>query len=99
MDLKLIDYSDKCIAVVGDTAAIKDQLKDIGGRFNPSLKIDGRRMAGDLVPVGDGRGRMRRGLQVTAAGGGRIRQALPVIRCRSATVAQDPPGLAGGAGW
>ena len=45
-DLKLIDYSDKCIAVVGDTAAIKDQLKDIGGRFNPSLKIDGRRMAG-----------------------------------------------------
>lgn len=46
LELKLIDYSDKCIAVVGDTAAIKDKLKDIGGRFNPSLKIDGRRMAG-----------------------------------------------------
>ena len=98
MDLKLIDYSDKCIAVVGDTAAIKDQLKDIGGRFNPSLKIDGRRMAGDLVPVGDGRGRMRRGLQVTAAGGGRIRRAWPVIWCRSATAAQDAPGPTGDGG-
>jgi hypothetical protein len=35
--LELIDYSDKAIALIGDTKAIKEQLKALGGRFNPRL--------------------------------------------------------------
>lgn len=33
-DIKIIDYSDKAIAVIGDTKPIKDSLKSLGGRFN-----------------------------------------------------------------
>ena len=35
--VQIIDYSEKAIAVVGDTRAIKDTLKTIGGRFNSHL--------------------------------------------------------------
>lgn len=35
--VQIIDYSDKAIAVVGDTRAIKDTLKALGGRFNSRL--------------------------------------------------------------
>ena len=31
---QIINYSDKAIAVIGDTKAIKDSLKELGGRFN-----------------------------------------------------------------
>ena len=34
---QIIDYSEKAIAVVGDTRDIKDKLKELGGRFNPRL--------------------------------------------------------------
>ena len=34
---QVIDYSEKAIAVVGDTRDIKDKLKALGGRFNPRL--------------------------------------------------------------
>lgn len=34
---QVIDYSEKAIAVVGDTRDIKDKLKALGGRFNPKL--------------------------------------------------------------
>lgn len=34
---QIIDYSEKALAVVGDTRDIKDKLKDLGGRFNPRL--------------------------------------------------------------
>lgn len=33
-DIQIIDYSEKAIAVIGDTKRIKDQLKALGGRFN-----------------------------------------------------------------
>lgn len=36
-NFKIIDYSEKSIAVVGDTKDIKDSLKKIGGVFNPRL--------------------------------------------------------------
>ena len=36
-EFKIIDYSEKAIALVGDTRSIKDQLKKLGGRFNPRL--------------------------------------------------------------
>lgn len=44
--LEIVDYSEKAIAVFGDTKAIKDQLKDLGGRFNPALNYDGEKRAG-----------------------------------------------------
>lgn len=34
---QIIDYSEKAIAVLGDTKIIKDQLKNLGGRFNAHL--------------------------------------------------------------
>jgi len=37
MTLKVIDYNDKCIVVVGETKAIKDELKSHGSKFNPYL--------------------------------------------------------------
>ena len=36
-NIKLIDYSDKAIADIGDTRAIKETLKSLGGRYNPHL--------------------------------------------------------------
>lgn len=35
--LRIVNYSEKSVAVVGDTRKIKEQLKSIGGRFNPRL--------------------------------------------------------------
>lgn len=34
---QIIDYSEKAVAVMGDTRDIKDKLKELGGRFNPRL--------------------------------------------------------------
>lgn len=36
-DLRIVDYSEKAFAVVGETKAIKDDLKKLGGRFNAKL--------------------------------------------------------------
>ena len=36
-DLRMVDYSEKAVAVVGDTKAVKDLLKSMGGRFNARL--------------------------------------------------------------
>ena len=33
-NIEIIDYSEKAIAVIGDTKPIKDELKALGGRFN-----------------------------------------------------------------
>lgn len=45
-NLKIVDYSEKAIAVFGDTKSIKEQLKELGGRFNPSLNYNGEKRAG-----------------------------------------------------
>ena len=44
--LEIVDYSEKAVVVFGDTKAIKDQLKELGGRFNPALKHNGEKRAG-----------------------------------------------------
>lgn len=44
--IEVVDYSEKAIAVFGDTKAIKDQLKELGGRFNPALNYNGEKRAG-----------------------------------------------------
>lgn len=44
--LEIVDYSEKAIAVFGDTKAIKDELKKLGGKFNPALKHNGEKRVG-----------------------------------------------------
>lgn len=44
--LEIVDYSEKAIVVFGDTKAIKEQLKEMGGRFNPFLNYNGEKRAG-----------------------------------------------------
>jgi hypothetical protein len=45
-DFIIVDYSEKALAVFGDTKAVKDQLKALGGRFNPKLTHEGQKKAG-----------------------------------------------------
>jgi hypothetical protein len=45
-DFVIVDYSEKALAVFGDTRAIKDQLKTLGGRFNPKLTHNEKKQAG-----------------------------------------------------
>ena len=45
-DFLIVDYSEKALAVFGDTRPIKDQLKALGGRFNPKLNHEGGKRAG-----------------------------------------------------
>jgi ribonuclease BN (tRNA processing enzyme) len=45
-DFIIVDYSEKAIAVFGDTRAVKDQLKAADGRFNPNLTHEGGKKAG-----------------------------------------------------
>ena len=42
----LVEYSAKAVAVFGETRAIKDELKAMGGRFNSHLTFNGKRLAG-----------------------------------------------------
>ena len=42
----IVPYSEKAIAVFGDTKPIKDKLMALGGRFNASLTLDGAKKAG-----------------------------------------------------
>lgn len=44
--VEVVDYSEKAIAVFGDTKAVKEQLKELGGRFNPALKYNGEKRSG-----------------------------------------------------
>jgi len=36
-EVQIVDYSEKSIAVIGDTKPIKEQLKELGGKFNIRL--------------------------------------------------------------
>ena len=49
-DFILVDYSEKAIALFGDTKPIKDALSDLGGRFNGRLTHDGQKRAGWIFP-------------------------------------------------
>jgi hypothetical protein len=42
----IVDYSEKSVAIFGDTKAIKEQLAALGGRFNMCLTLNGHRQAG-----------------------------------------------------
>lgn len=45
-EFTLVDYSEKSVAVFGDTKAIKEQLAALGGRFNKYLTQNGQKCAG-----------------------------------------------------
>jgi hypothetical protein len=45
-DYIIVDYSEKALAVFGDTRPVKDDLKALGGRFNPKLSYNGGKNAG-----------------------------------------------------
>lgn len=49
-DFTLVDYSEKSVAVFGDTKAIKEQLAALGGRFNKYLTQNGKKCAGWVFP-------------------------------------------------
>lgn len=44
--VRIVAYSDRALAVVGDTKPLRDTLKSLGGRFNAGLTVDGVRRAG-----------------------------------------------------
>ena len=46
INVQVIDYSERALIVIGDTKQIKDQLKELGGRFNRYLKHDNKQVAG-----------------------------------------------------
>lgn len=48
--VEIVDYSERAIAVFGDTKPMKDKLKALGGRFNPFLMNSGEKMAGWIFP-------------------------------------------------
>ncbi len=46
----MVEYSDKAVAVFGDTKTIKDELRAMGGRFNARLTFNGEKLAGWIFP-------------------------------------------------
>ena len=48
-NIEIIDYSDRAIAVIGDTYSIKDQLKELGARWNSGLTINGKKTKGWIL--------------------------------------------------
>lgn len=46
----LVEYSEKALAVFGETKQIKDELSAMGGRFNSRLTINGKKIAGWIFP-------------------------------------------------
>ena len=49
-DIRIVDYSDKAIAVIGGTYEIKEEFKEIGARFNKFLKVNGKIVPGWILP-------------------------------------------------
>ncbi len=46
LHFEIVDYSEKAIALFGDTREIKELLKAMGGKFNPRLTYNGGKKAG-----------------------------------------------------
>ena len=46
LNLEIVEYSEKAIAVFGDTKPIKDVLKGLNGLFRANLTHNGERRAG-----------------------------------------------------
>ena len=46
MSINIVNYSEKSIAVLGETKPIKEHLSALGGKWNPSLTHNGEKVAG-----------------------------------------------------
>ena len=46
LNLQLVKYSDRAVALIGDTKQLKDKLKELWGRYNPNLRINGQPVKG-----------------------------------------------------
>lgn len=46
LNLELVQYSEKALAIFGDTKVVKDSLKALGGKFNPALTHNGEKKCG-----------------------------------------------------
>lgn len=49
-DFTIVSYSEKSVAIFGDTKSIKEQLAALGGRFNKYLTHNGQKRAGWVFP-------------------------------------------------
>ena len=49
--LRIVNYSEKAVALIGDTFAVKDEIKKLGGTFNKSLSIENNKVPGWIFPV------------------------------------------------
>ena len=47
--LRIVDYSEKAIALLGETFSIKDEIKQLGGTFNKNLNIDNTKVSGWII--------------------------------------------------
>ena len=46
LNIQMKEYSDKSIIVYGDTKPYKDLLKELKGRYNSNLRVDGEKVSG-----------------------------------------------------
>lgn len=51
MSINIVNYSEKSIAVLGETKSIKEHLSAIGGKWNPSLTHNGEKVAGWIFVI------------------------------------------------
>jgi hypothetical protein len=50
MNIYIVDYSEKAIALFGDTTDYKTHISNAGGKYNPSLRYNEQRQAGWIFP-------------------------------------------------
>ena len=72
----IVDYSEKAIAVFGDTKPVKDALHALGGRFNARLTHDGQKKAGWIFQRGRGAAASRKG-RINVEHGAARRPTIP----------------------
>ena len=48
--VEIVQYSEKAIAVFGDTKPYINELKELGGKFNPALTHENEKKAGWIYP-------------------------------------------------
>ena len=51
MSINIVNYSEKSIAVLGETKPLKEHLSAIGGKWNPSLTHNGEKVAGWIFVI------------------------------------------------
>ena len=76
----IVQYSDKAIAVLGDTFQVKDVIKALGGKWNARLTYEGTHTMGWILPA-----TKRRAVEA-ALGLGRKAASLHSLRMSSIVV-------------